>query len=155
MLFTEPNTEPQPLKRIVFMADYAEHARAALRNALRLAAAESCERFYVVRVYTTFDQARAALRTTAPKAADPSARTLEEEEAALEEFILSAGQTVVPIEARCIRGNTGFAAMDFVNSVEADLLVVPLENDEARTGEVPAQIAWVTDVIPCNLWIMR
>jgi hypothetical protein len=52
-----------------------------------------------------------------------------------------------------VRGNTGFVASDFVQSVEADLLVVPIE--PAESNELPAHIAWVTDVIPCNLWIIR
>lgn len=80
-------------------------------------------------------------------------RTLEEEEVALQEFILAAGATKVPIEARCIRGNTGFAVSNFVQAVEADLLVVPLQARPA--SKLPAQISWVTEVIPCNLWIVR
>jgi hypothetical protein len=56
-------------------------------------------------------------------------------------------------DARCVRGNTGFVASDFVQSVEANLLVVPIERSESN--ELPAHIAWVTDVIPCNLWIIR
>jgi hypothetical protein len=61
----------------------------------------------------------------------------------------------VPIEARCIRGNTGFAAADFVQSVEADLLVVPLASSANRDQSLPGNIAWITDVIPCNLWLIR
>ena len=81
-------------------------------------------------------------------------RTLEEEETALEQFIDSAGQTDVPIEARCIRGNTGYAVLDFVQSVEALLLVVPVD-PETSAGGLPAHVAWLTDVIPCNLWVIR
>ncbi|MEO5719793.1 MAG: hypothetical protein ABIR29_14645, partial [Chthoniobacterales bacterium] len=84
-----------------------------------------------------------------------AARTLEEEEIALQEFILAAGNTAVPIEARCIRGNTGFAASNFVQAVEADLLVVPLETKPETKPKLSSRIAWVTDVIPCNLWIVR
>jgi hypothetical protein len=60
----------------------------------------------------------------------------------------------VPIEARCVRGNTGYVASDFVQSVEANLLAVPVQTN-AGTKDLPAHIAWVTDVIPCNLWIIR
>src|SRR5439155_1502725 len=74
---------------------------------------------------------------------------------ALEKFVLSAGATEVPIEARCIRGNTGLAASDFVQSVEADLLVVPVETSEGTSGQLPNNIAWIIDVIPCNLWVIR
>jgi hypothetical protein len=156
MLFTKPAREPQPLRSFVFFVpDFSEHAQRALERTLRLAEQEQCENFYVIRVYTSFDAARATLRANQPENEDPgTARTLEEEEAALEAFIDRAGETRIPVEARCIRGNTGFAASDFVQAVQADLLVVPVEAGAASDG-LPAHIAWVTDVIPCNLWIIR
>jgi len=154
MLFTKPDDVPKPLCRIVFMAEYSEHGRSALRMALRLAALEACEKLYVIRVYTSFDEARAKARASAPEAGEEPTRTLDEEEIALEEFIDSAGKTDVPIEARCIRGNTGYAALDFVQSIEAHLLVVPIDPKTAETG-LGSHIAWVTDVIPCNLWVIR
>ena len=152
MLFTTPAANPKPLRRIVFVADYSEARLEALKRTLTLAAAESSERLYVIRIITTFDQARASIRGNAGKRAKPSADNEEEE--ALEKFVLSAGVTDVPIEARCIRGNTGLAASDFVQSVQADLLVVPLKKNAGGT-QLPGNIAWVTDVIPCNLWLIR
>jgi nucleotide-binding universal stress UspA family protein len=152
MLFTKPEREPKPMFRIVFLADYSDHGRAALLKALRLAALEECEKLYILRVYTTFDEARAKARTEIPEAGGEGARTLEEEEIALEKFIDSAGPTDVPMEARCIRGNTGYALLDFVQAVDAMMLVVP--DDPDRVG-LPAHIEWVTDVIPCNLWVIR
>jgi nucleotide-binding universal stress UspA family protein len=154
MLFTHPESEPKPLRRIVFMADYTEHGQSALRKALHLAESENCERLYVIRVYTTFDEARATRR---PKAAtEPTrSRTLAEEEAVLEQFVLSAGKTTVPIEARSVRGNTAYAASDFVQAVEADMLVVPVSVPAGPEKKLPARINWVTDVIPCNLWVIR
>jgi hypothetical protein len=157
MLFTKPERAPKPLRRFVFfVADYSEHGMRALRMTLDLAAKEGCERLYVIRVYTSFDAARATLRANLPETGEgkPAARTLEEEEEALEEFIDHAGETTIHLEPRCIRGNTGFAASDFVQSVEADLLVVPAEAN-AESTELPPHIAWVTDVIPCNLWVIR
>jgi nucleotide-binding universal stress UspA family protein len=154
ILFIKPEREPKPLGRIVFMADYSDHGRAALLKALRLAALEKCEKLYVIRVYTTFDEARAKARTDAPESEGEGARTLDEEEIALEKFIDSAGTTDVPIEMRCIRGNTGYAALDFIQSIDASLLAVPV--DPAASGDgLPAHVAWITDVIPCNLWVIR
>jgi len=146
ILFTKPEIEPKPLRHIVLMAEFSPQGELALRRALHLAERDDCERLYVIRSYTSFDKARAARRG---KGSKTSARTLEEEEIVLQEFILAAGGTKVPIEARCIRGNTGFAASNFVQSVEADLLVVPWEK------KLSARISWVTEVIPCNLWIVR
>jgi nucleotide-binding universal stress UspA family protein len=155
MLFTTPEQPPRPLRKIVFVGSgYSEHELQALRKTLHLASQESCERLYVVRVYTTFDEARASLREDV-KSDAPRPRTFEEEEVALEEFVLAAGHTDVPIEARCIRGNTGFAASDFVQSVGADLLVVPMPANGDVHQRLPNHVAWITDVIPCNLWVIR
>jgi len=153
MLFTTPAAKPKPLRRIVFVADYSDTRLEALKRTLPFAAAESCERLYVIRIITTFDQARASIRGNPGKPSKPSGD--DDEEEALEKFVLSAGATDVPIEARCIRGNTGLAASDFVQSIKADLLVVPLQKKAGGTQQFPSNIAWVTDVIPCNLWVIR
>jgi len=153
MLFTAPGARPKPLRRIVFVADYSDTRLDALKRTLSFAAAESCERLYVIRIITTFDQARASIRGKPTKRSKSSGDNDEEE--ALENFVLSAGATDVPIEARCIRGNTGLAASDFVQSVKADLLVVPLQKKAGGSPQLPSNIAWVTDVIPCNLWVIR
>src|SRR6266436_2233766 len=138
ILFTRPAAEPKPLRRIVFVADYSDHALQALKTTLPLALAESCERLYVIRIITTFDEARASRRADAGNGDRP--KSDEDEEAALEKFVLSAGATEVPIEARCIRGNTGLAASDFAQSVEADLLVVPVATNEDASGQLPNNI---------------
>jgi len=153
MLFTKPEVKPKPLRRIVFVADYSTHGLRALKTTLALASAESCERLYVIRIITAFDQARASIRADAGEGEKP--KTTDEEEDALEKFVLSAGATGVPIEARCIRGNTGLAASDFVQSVKADLLVVSMSKNRDAIQQLPSNIAWITDVIPCNLWVIR
>jgi nucleotide-binding universal stress UspA family protein len=149
MLFTKPESEPKPLRKLVFVADRSEHALEALKKTLPFAAAEKSECVYVIRVITTFDQARASLQMSGNEKMKSSA----EEETELENLVLSAGPTEVPIEVRCIRGNTGFAVADFVQSIEADLLVVRVP----RTSDYsfPSNLAWITDVIPCNLWVIR
>jgi nucleotide-binding universal stress UspA family protein len=153
MLFTKPAVKPNPLRRMVFVTDFSSHGLQALQRTLLLAAAESCERLYVISVITTFDQARASIRADAGEGKKPQTRDEQEEE--LERFVLSAGETEVPMEARCIRGNTGLVASDFVESVKADLLVVPLQKNGEASQPLPSNIAWVTDVIPCNLWLIR
>jgi hypothetical protein len=35
------------------------------------------------------------------------------------------------------------------------LLVVPLKKQGEDSQALPSNIAWVTDVIPCNLWVIR
>lgn len=146
MLFTHPESEPKLLRNIVFVADYTEHAAQSLRRTLHLAAKEKSERVFVVRLITTFDEARAAREPAAPGPRD--------EEERLEHFVIDLGHTDVPMEVRCIRGNTGFAAADFVKSIEADLLVIPLD-PSVKKGRLPTNLEWLADVIPCNLWVIR
>jgi nucleotide-binding universal stress UspA family protein len=154
VLFTHPALEPKPLRRIVFVVNYSDHAQQAFKQALKLAEAESCECLYAIRVYTTFDEVRASTFVDNGDGV-PRPRTFEEEDSALEKFVLSAGETDIPIDARCIRGNTGFAASDFVKSIEADLLIVPVHKDENAKERLPNHLAWIADVIPCNLWLVR
>lgn len=154
LLFTHPELKPKPLRRIVFVANYSDHAQRAFKQALRLAEIEASEYLYAIRVYTTFDEVRASTFVDNGDG-KPRPRTFEEEEAALEKFVLAAGDTKVPIDARCIRGNTGFAASDFIKSVEADLLVVPVHKSETSAERLPNHLAWIADVIPCNLWLIR
>jgi len=149
MLFTHPQKDPKPLRRIVFIADHSQQGLAALKTTLMLAEAEPCERLYVIGIITAFDEARASI------AGDATHKPNHGEEDTLDEFVLSAGATEVPIETRFIRGATGLAASDFVRSVEADLLVVPLLKRRETVQQLPSNIAWVSDVIPCNLWIVR
>jgi nucleotide-binding universal stress UspA family protein len=153
MLFTHPQKDPKPLRRIVFIADQSQQGLTALKTTLMLAEAESCERLYVIGIITAFDEARASIAGDATRSATHKPNHGEED--SLEEFVLSAGATEVPIETRFIRGATGLAASDFVRSVEADLLVVPLLKRREKIQQLPSNIAWVSDVIPCNLWIVR
>ena len=153
MLFTHPQKHPKPLRRIVFIADHSQQGLAALKTTLMLAEAESCERLYVIGINTAFDEARASI--AGDVTGRPTHKPNHDEEDPLEEFVLSAGATEVPIETRVIRGATGLAASDFVRSVEADLLVVPLHKPRETVQQLPSNIAWVSDVIPCNLWIVR
>jgi nucleotide-binding universal stress UspA family protein len=153
MLFTHPQKNPKPLRRIVFIADRAKNELHALQTTLLLAEAESCERLYVIEIITSFDEARASMADDANSNAARKAKHGEED--ALDEFVLSAGTTEVPIETRSIRGATGLAASDFVRSVEADLLVVPLPKSLGSGQRLPSNVAWVSDVIPCNLWVIR
>jgi len=153
ILFTAPQKRPKPLRRIVFFADHSQQGLVALKTTLMLAEAESCERLYVIGIITAFDEARASIAGDAT--GSTTLKPNQGEEEPLEEFVLSAGATEVPIETRFIKGATGLAASDFVRSVEADLLVVPLPKSRETVQQLPSNIAWVSDVIPCNLWIVR
>ena len=117
ILFTAPQKRPKPLRRIVFIADHSQQGLVALKTTLMLAEAESCERLYVIGIITAFDEARASIAGDATGSTTHKAN--HDEEDPLEEFVLSAGATEVPIETRFIKGATGLAASDFVRRTSA------------------------------------
>src|SRR5256885_11798124 len=96
MLFTHPQENPKPLRRIVFIADKLQHGIAALKTTLMLAEAESCERLYVIGIITAFDEARASIAVAATGSATHEPNHGEEDP--LQEFGLSVGANEVPIE---------------------------------------------------------
>ena len=149
MLFTKPEREPKPLRRIAFyVPDYSEHALAALRRALRLAELERCEHFYVIRVYSSFDAARATLRANQkPSAINRPRGPWRRTRRRWKNSSSRAGATEVGSRRAASGATPGFAASDFVQTVEADLLVVPVEATGASDG-IPAHIAWVDGCDP-------
>src|SRR5258708_4345850 len=124
MLFTHPQKNPKPLRRIVFIADHSQQGLVALKTTLMLAEAESCERLYVIGIITAFDEARASIAGGAAGSATHKPNHGEEDP--LEEFVLSAGATEVPIETRFIKGATALATSHFVQPVKPAFLIVPL-----------------------------
>ena len=101
MLFTHPQKNPKPLRRIVFIADHSQQGLEALKTTLMLAEAESCERLYVIGIVTAFDEASASMPARLNGSATHKPNHAEEDP--LEEFVFSAGTTEVPIETRFIR----------------------------------------------------
>src|SRR5436190_1685556 len=97
MLFTHPQKNPKPLRRIVFIADHSQQRLVALKTTLMLAEAESSERLYVIGIITAFDEARASIAGEATGTATHKPNHGEEDP--LDEFVSSAGATEVATES--------------------------------------------------------
>ncbi len=149
LLLTHPQIGPNPFRKIVVITDYSDCAKTALKNALWLAEADSAELVQVISIHTAFMQARAESSTEHGK----PARTREEEEELLRDFVTTAPACSVPVESRIVDSTTGFAACDFTQSIGAHLLVVPAP--ERMESGVPSMMDWALQVIPCSLWIVR
>ena len=149
LLLTRPTVGPNPFRRIVVMTDFSECAKTALKNALWLAEADSAEVVQVISIHTPFMQARAE---SGPESEKP-ARKREEEEHLLRDFLATAPPCGVAVESTIVDTTTGFAACDFMQSIGAELLVMPAR--EHVEGTVPSLMDWALQVIPCSLWIVR
>jgi nucleotide-binding universal stress UspA family protein len=149
LLLTRPKVGPNPFRRIVVMTDFSDCAKTALKNALWLAEADSAEVVQVISIHTPFMQARAESGAEYQK----PARKHEEEEHLLRDFVETASACGVPVESKIVDTTTGFAACDFMQSIGAELLVLPAP--EHVEGAVPSMMDWALQVTPCSLWIVR
>jgi len=151
LLFTNPSRDPIPLRKLAVIVDFTDASRDALRATLSLATRSQAEIVHVLRVFTVFAQFLAGANQSI-EGRDTNA--LAAEEARLDAFVEEFDIASIPIVTRCIEGNTGFAAADFVQSIGADLLVIA---GEAAPGhaQFPAGMEWLENVIPANLLVIR
>ena len=71
----------------------------------------------------------------------------------MEDFLASLPKCQVQVDWNIVDTTTGFAACEFAESVEADLLVLPGYN--RPHGRVPPLADWALQVVPCSLWIVQ
>ena len=143
-LFLEPQEAGQAIRCPAVMVDFSETSAEALRQIVQVAKKRGSEKVYALQVLTTFDEHR--LRASGDDR-DPDDR--------LDQFVLDSTPLDVPVETYCIRGNTGFTACEYLQSIGADLLVVPTGMPGKPDPVLSPSLDWLYQVIPCNLWIMR
>lgn len=158
MLFTEPQLQPHPLRRIVVITDFSEMSMIALRKAMHLASREGSEGIDLVRVHSTYGEAMAMAKgTDRGEMAEYIERTEAEERALLTDFIDAAGYSPVGIRPVYLEGKEGAVAANYAHDLGAELLVIPSERSHAGILEriFPSDMEWVLREIPCNLWVVR
>lgn len=146
LLITKPTVEPRQYKRIVMVTDFSEGARNAFRAALRIAGQDETEILHVIAIRSLLAEAR--------KDMEPGGKDRPTGEVMLEEFLNIASESTVKVEPRIIESATGVAAVDFIEAVGANLLVVPTAHYSDGTL-LPPQMDWVTQVVPCDLWVVK
>jgi nucleotide-binding universal stress UspA family protein len=151
LLCANPNRDPAPFRNLAVVVDFTDASRHALRAALDIAARCKAEALHVLRVFTVFAQFNAEPHGFI-KGQDTNALTTEE--ARLDAFVEEFDIAAIPIITRCIEGTTGFAAADFVESIDADLLIIA---SEAASGHAtfPSGMEWLENVIPASLLVIR
>lgn len=153
LFFTEPSPTPQPFRNIAVVTDFSERSRQSLHAAVTLAEKSPGATIHVLCIFTVFAQVLAEPQQFIQGEKSDST-ALASEQARLEEFVAEFATTGVSIETRCIEGTTGFAASDYVQSIEADLLVIPA-NPPTDQEVFPSRMEWLFNVIPTNLLVYR
>lgn len=154
LFFTEPSIHPKPFRQIVAITDFSELSMMSLKHASFLAAKDSAERIHLVRIFTIFAQAREQPEEFFGNQDDRRKAMLEVEEKRLADFAAASGAHTVQIETICVEGTTGIAASEYVETVKADLLVVPSQL-LGSPQLFPDGMDWIVSVIPSNLLILR
>ena len=149
LLVVQPRIDTHNFRRLVVLTDFSEVSKTACAQALWLAEKDAVECVHVISIHTIFMDARARMGTKDGK----PARTRVQEERLMEEFLASLPKCQVQIDWNIVDATTGFAACEFAESVEADLLVLPGYN--RPQGRVPPLADWALRVVPCSLWIVQ
>lgn len=153
LFFTEPSATPQPFRNFAVVIDFSESSRACLQATVAFAKKTPGAKIHVLRIFTVFAQVLAEPQQFI-QGGEPDSSALASETARLEQFIAEFATEGVAFDARCIEGTTGFAASDYVQSIEADLLVIPA-NPPTQAEVFPARLEWLFNVIPTNLLVYR
>jgi nucleotide-binding universal stress UspA family protein len=149
LLVAHPRVDAHRFRRIVVITDFSPCSRLACEQAFWLGQVDAAECVYVISIHTPFMKARAQTGAREEK----PARTREEEERLMRDFLASFPAVNVPIDSRIIESTTGFAACELADAVEADLLVLP--GQHRPEGRVPPMADWALQVVPCSLWIVH
>ena len=149
LLLVKPRIDTHNFRRLVVLTDFSEVSKIACGQALWLAEKDAVECVHVISIHTSYMDARAR---TGARDGKP-ARTRVQEERLMEDFLASLPKCQVQVDGNIVDATTGFAACEFAESVEADLLVLPGYN--RPQGRVPPLADWALQVVPCSLWIVQ
>ncbi len=153
LLYPRPATEARAFRKLAAIVDFSPLAALALKQTIHLAEKHAADSIHAVRVFTIFDQALSQPDEffQGAKSAHPGVAAEEEQ---LARFIDAAGPRSVSMEARCVEGATGFAVSDYVQAIEADLLVIS-SGLPGSPHPLPQGMDWLFNVIPTNLLVLK
>jgi nucleotide-binding universal stress UspA family protein len=148
LLLAHPELADQSFRRIVAITDFSDASKTSCCHAIWLAEKDKAEYVNIVSIHSIFMDAIFALRGHH----EGAGRTRHEEEELLDQFVADLPSTDRTINARVIEATTGFAACDYAESLEADLLVLPWLH--ASNYKVPPLADWALQVAPCSLLLV-
>ena len=143
-LFLRPREEAETIKNPAVLIDFSATSAEALKQTIKLAKKNRSEKIVALHMLTTFEEHR--LNST-PDAIDPEDK--------LDQFVLAHTELEIPVETIVVRGNTGFSLCQYVQESEIDLFVVTTGMPGVTQPVLSAQVEWLSQVIPCNVWVIR
>jgi nucleotide-binding universal stress UspA family protein len=148
MFYTGPREQPaSPAVVFVSISDFSEFSHEVFNRAMKAAEQRSAQKLTVIHVQTTFAQAREKVLGAASES-----QSVEE---TVESWLQEHEGSPVELDYHLLRGNTGFTACEYVQSNDADLLVMPSHFGHPTQPVFAPALDWIIQVIPTNLWVIR
>jgi nucleotide-binding universal stress UspA family protein len=145
-LFVGPSEQPESFDQIYLaLPDFSDLSRWVFGRAVEFAEQVAAKTLTVIQVQTPFSEAKE--KALGKDLLPPDER--------LQSWIAERASLNVQFDYHLIRGNTGFTAFEFIQSSEANLLVMPSELATDGTPVFAPMLDWIIQVIPKNLWVVR
>jgi nucleotide-binding universal stress UspA family protein len=145
LLFVEPEERAvSPAQIFVAIPDFGPFSRQTFLRSTDFAEKIGAKEVTLIHVQSTFAEVKEkALGNEPPSVED-----------ALADW-MSDRQTSVSLDSHAVRGNTGFTACEYIQSSDANLLVLPSHIGHPTLPVFAPVLDWIIQVIPTNLWVMR
>jgi nucleotide-binding universal stress UspA family protein len=145
LLFVEPQESAIPPAQVfVAIPDFSPFSREIFLRCTAFAEKIGAQEVTLLHVQSTFAEAKEKELGHEP----PSV------EDALSDWT-SDRPTQLTLDSHAVRGNTGFTACEFIQSSQANLLVLPSHIGHPTLPVFAPVLDWIIQVIPTNLWVMR
>jgi nucleotide-binding universal stress UspA family protein len=145
LLFVEPEEAAVPPAQVfVAIPDFSPFSRETFLRTTEFAEKIGAQEVTLLHVQSTFAEAKEkALGHEPPSVED-----------ALSDWMADR-QTQLTLDSHAVRGNTGFTACEFIQSSQANLLVLPSQIGHPSLPVFAPVLDWIIQVIPTNLWVIR
>ena len=146
LLFVEPDERAVPPAQIyVAIPDFSPFSRETFLRSTAFAEKIGAQEVILLHVQSTFAEAKEkALGHEPPSVED-----------ALAEWTSDRPTSKLSLDTHSMRGNTGFTACEYIQSSQANLLVLPSHIGHPTLPVFAPVLDWIIQVIPTNLWVMR
>ena len=139
LLVPHPSTKPRAFQHVVCAVEPGEDAAGFLRNQVERLRPDLVT---IAAAHTPFAAAIAASRGEEPADVD----------AWLENLVEAVASDSCKVETRMVTSNTGYSLCDAIQGLEADLLVVQMQD---ASDPLPAHMNWLYQVVPSRLLAVR
>ena len=146
LLFVEPTEQAVPPAQVfVAVPDFSPFSRQTFLRSADFAEKIGAQELTLLHVQSTFTEAKEKALGNDPLSVEDT----------LTDWMRGRRTSKLSLESHSVRGNTGFTACEFIQSSDANLLVLPSNLGHPNLPVFAPVLDWIIQVIPTNLWVIR